>query len=71
MNINDVHWMFSNNVTKEHPKSLMVNFYDFLNHLQFFYAIFENAVFYIFLFYLHWGLLKLDFTIDTFLLCTQ
>ena len=45
MNINEVHWTCSNDVTKEHPKSMIVNFYDFSNHLQFFYAVSTDADF--------------------------
>ena len=44
MNINEVHWTCSNNVTKEHPKSMIVNFYDFSNHLQFFDAVFTAVL---------------------------
>ena len=44
MNINEVHWTCSNSVTKEHPKSMFVNFYDFSNHLQIFYAVFTAVL---------------------------
>ena len=65
MNINEEHWTFSNNCNK----------HDFLNFYDFFvpFAIFD-AVFTVVLmrmksilcmsFYLHWGLLKLDFYIS-------
>ena len=45
MNINEVLWTCSNNVTKEHfTKSMTVDFYDFSNHLQFFDAVFTAVL---------------------------
>ena len=44
MNINEVHWTCSNNETKEHSKTMIVNFYDFSNHLQFFDGVFTAVL---------------------------
>ena len=75
MNINEVHWTCSNNVTNEHPKSRIVNFSDFSNHLQFFDAVFTAVLMrmqsFMFVFLSILGSLNWIFTIDTFLLCTQ
>ena len=65
----EVHWSFSINVTKEHAKSMTLNFYDFFNHLQFLCGCHccahENELFYVCLFIdMHWSLLKLDFYIS-------
>ena len=44
MDINEVHWICSNDVTKKHQKSMIVSFYDFSNDLQFFAAVFTAVL---------------------------
>ena len=70
MNINEVHWTFSNNITKEHAKS-MTKLLWLWNCLQFFDAVFivvlmrMKSIILCMSSYLHWSLLKLDFYIYT------
>ena len=67
MNINEVHWTCSNNVTKEHAKSLTVKFYDFFNT-----AVLMRMQSFMYVFLSTLGSPEfVFFKIDTFLLCTQ
>ena len=69
MNSSEINWTFSNNITKEHAKS-MTKLLWLLNCLQCVDAVFTvvlmrmKSIILWMSFYLHWSLLKLDFCIS-------